>query len=154
MKKKVLLSVLVTRHSTLFTRGFHSASGTWLLGAWALNGEPGADRHVCAGKGVGASVYERCSVRRKPGEFRPPEKTVEHIGGHGMARFNLHGIEKPGFLNQEIDLVPCPVAPEEQGRRAAVVEIGLYDLCDHVVLEDCPPSGCDTIWPASRMPRS
>jgi len=27
-----------------------------------LNGEPGADRHVVAGKGVGASVYERSKV--------------------------------------------------------------------------------------------
>ena len=34
--------------------------------------------------------------------------------------------------------MPCPVAPEEQGGRAAVVEIGLHDLSDHVVLEDGP----------------
>jgi len=34
--------------------------------------------------------------------------------------------------------MPCPVAPEEQRGRAAVVEIGFYDLCDHIVLEDGP----------------
>ena len=108
------------------------------ISACVLNGEPGADRNIHACKGVVASIHERCVVRRKPGEFRPPEKSVEHIGRHGVAGFNLHGIKKPGFLDQEIDLVPSPVAPEEQGKGAAVVEIGLCDLCDHVVLEDRP----------------
>jgi len=109
------------RRVFLVTRGFHSNSVSRRLVAWALNGEPGADRHVCAGKGIGASIYESCSVQRKRGEFRPPKKTVEHIGGQGVAGFNLHGIEKPRFLNQEIDLVPSPVAPEEQGGCATVV---------------------------------
>src|SRR3972149_1200747 len=90
---------------------FHSDSGTWRSGAWALDGEPRTDCDVFTGKSVAASVHERCSVGWKPGEFRPPEKTIEHIGGQGVAGFNLHGIEKPRFLNQKVDLVPCPAAP-------------------------------------------
>ena len=64
---------------------------------------------------------------------------MKHVRGHGIARFDFHRVEKIRFFDQEVDFVPCPVAPEENRRCSSVVQIGLGDLCDYVVLENRPP---------------
>jgi hypothetical protein len=66
----------------------------------ALDGEPGADRHFIARKGLIAPVNERTRIRWETSEPCPPEEPVKHVGGHGIARFDFHRVEMIRFLDQ------------------------------------------------------
>jgi hypothetical protein len=105
----------------------------------ALNGKPGANRHLVARKRLVAPVNERSNLRRKTGEFSPPEETVKHVRGHGMPRFDFYRVETICFFDQEVDFVSSPVAPKENRRCLPMVQIGLGDLGDHVVLKNRTP---------------
>ena len=61
---------------------------------YVLNGEPGANWYLVARKGLIAPVNERPSIWWKPRELRPPEEPVEHVRGHGIARFDFYRVEK------------------------------------------------------------
>lgn len=67
--------------------------------AGALDGEPGANRDLVARKGFVAAVNKCTSIRWKTGELCPPEESVKHVGGHGVARFDFHRVEKVRFLD-------------------------------------------------------
>ncbi len=114
-------------------------SNMGLIDARALNGEPGTDRHLVASKGLIAPINQRSNIWWETGELCPPEEPVEHVRGHGIARFDFDRVKKICFFDQEVDFVPCPIAPEENRGCSSVVQIGFGDLCDHVVLENRPP---------------
>jgi hypothetical protein len=105
----------------------------------ALDGEPGSNRHPVARKSLVAPVNKRPSIRWQAGELCPPEEPVDHVRGHGITRFDFHRVKKVSFLDKEVDLMACPIAPEEYGRRSPVVQIGLRNFCNHVVLKNRPP---------------
>ncbi len=69
------------------------------IDAHALNGEPGANWHLGARKGIITPVNEHPSICWKTRELRPPEEPVEHVRGHGIARFDFHRVEKICFFD-------------------------------------------------------